>query len=43
MLDAFRKTKRGKTDRFIDLHNDDQIIKAVNEIAQNGNEEISYV
>ena len=43
MLDLFRKTKRGKTDRFIDLHNDDQTIKAVNEIAQNGNEEISYV
>lgn len=35
MLDMFRGTKSAKTDRFLDLHTDDQIIKAVNEIAAN--------
>lgn len=35
MLDMFRGTESAKTDRFLDLHTDDQIIKAVNEIAAN--------
>ena len=41
MLDMFRGTKSAKTDRFLDLHTDDQIIKAVNEIAANNNSNVN--
>lgn len=41
MLDMFRGTESAKTDRFLDLHTDDQIIKAINEIAENNNSNLN--
>jgi hypothetical protein len=35
MLDAYKKTEEGKSDRFLQYHTDEQIIKAINDIAQN--------
>lgn len=41
-LEKYRKTERGKRDRFIQLHTDDQIIEAINVIAENNNENQEY-
>ena len=41
MLDMFRGTESAKTDRFLDLHTDNQIIRAVNEIAANNNSNLN--
>ena len=34
-LNAYKQTERGKKDRFLQLHSDDQVIRAINEIAYN--------
>ena len=44
MLDEFRKLYRKEgtpTERFLNLHTDDQIIKAINEIAENNNSNLN--
>ena len=44
MLNQFRelyRKERTPTERFLNLHTDDQIIKAINEIAENNNSNLN--